>query len=111
MIGIEQQAKDAAWRSRRLMDKWTEYRSRGQSERNASTLLPVIDGLLEFPYCTARRVETLAGVSPPTALKAIGRLESLGIVTEITGNERNRIWRASDIMNILTQDFNESDFE
>ena len=109
--GIEQQAKDAAWRSRRLMDKWTGYRSRGQSERSASTLLPVIDGLLEFPYCTARRVETLADVSPPTALKAIGRLESLGIVTEITGNERNRIWRASDVMNILTQDFSESDFE
>ena len=38
--GIEQQARDAAWRSRSLMDKWTEYRAAVQSKRSAPDATP-----------------------------------------------------------------------
>jgi Fic family protein len=100
--GIEEQAIDAAWRSKRLMDKWVEYRAIAQKSRNAPTVLRLIDSLIEAPACNISRVAKKFDITPTTADKAIKTLESAGVLKEITGRPRYRIWFAEEIMDILT---------
>ncbi len=45
-----------------------------------------------------------SGVTPPTAYQAIGDLERAGIVTEITGRARGRIWLAVELVDLLESD-------
>ncbi len=45
-----------------------------------------------------------SGVTPPTAYQAIGDLERAGIVTEITGRARGRIWLAAELVDLLESD-------
>ena len=41
------------------------------------------------------------GVSAPTIYSALGALEDLGVVEEITGRRRNRVWVYADYVAIL----------
>ena len=45
--------------------------------------------------------ESLTGVSRPRTYQAIDRLVEVGVLDEITGGGRNRIWVASEVMTEL----------
>ena len=41
------------------------------------------------------------GISLPTATKLISKMESAGVLREVTGRKRNRLYVADGIMDIL----------
>ena len=41
------------------------------------------------------------GISLPTATKLISRMESVGILREVTGRKRNRLYVADGVLDIL----------
>ena len=99
--GVAAQAQDAIARIRRLQDLRESYRAMVQSERAAARLLQALDLLFASPVVTVRQVEAEMGVNYPTAQRYVQRLEELGILREITGQARNRVYRAEDVIRAI----------
>lgn len=97
---VEVQAKDAAKRATRLMDKKEEYRQRTQI-RGSTTALRLVDELIAQPACHSKKVMERLDITMPTALRAIDMLGRAGILKEITGRHKNRVWVATEILEIL----------
>jgi hypothetical protein len=57
--------------------------------------------LFAIPIVTAARVESLLGVTRPTAHAAIDALVEPGDLVETTGGERGRIYEAPRIFNAV----------
>jgi Fic family protein len=83
--------------------------------RAALSTLQVHRALLERPISTAGWLVKKTTISPATVNKCLNHLESLGIVSELTGQKRNRLYsytRYIEIMNYGTEppeEFNRSD--
>ncbi len=102
--GVEQTAQDALQTARRLADLFTQDVARVQaSGRGASTALRVLDVLRQRPLTTLRQLAPSAGITFPTASKAIGALVSLGIARELTGQRRNRVFVYDAYLAILNE--------
>ncbi len=97
------QAFDAAHRVERLRDEHTRLiRSRfGQS---ADTRLRALDLLMRRPVVNVQIIERELGVSVPTANLVAADLESVGVLREITGRRRDRVFRYQEYLKALAPD-------
>lgn len=57
--------------------------------------------LYQRPVLNAEKVSEIASISSPSAYKLISDLEEIGIITEITGLQRGRVYIFKDYMNIF----------
>jgi Fic family protein len=57
--------------------------------------------LFERPIVTVRQVEGALGVPYRSASRYVEKLVQLGILKEITGQARNRIFRAEEILSAI----------
>jgi len=97
--GVLRQAREAYERSLELRDLQQEYEERyGDSKRADARLAR---RLFRDPYIVAAEVAEMLDVAGPTAYRAINTLENEGILEEVTGKERNREYRATEIFEIL----------
>ena len=81
-----------------LIDSLSEYRRLiTEGERNMNTVR-AMDMLFRNPYVRISDLENSLGVSAPTAGKIVETLEARGILREITGQKRNRIFVADQIL-------------
>ena len=83
------------------VDSLIRYRDQlrnGAADINESR---TIDLLFRNPYVSSAYVAKELGISPPTALKVLRRLESDGVLREVTGRKRNLLFRADGVMEIL----------
>lgn len=62
----------------------------------------VVNHMYKRPLISAERASEVADVSKPTAYKTIKLLEKQGILHEITGAERNRLYIFKDYLNLFT---------
>ena len=60
--------------------------------RGVGNAQKVTEYLYHKPLINAEKVSEIAGVSSPSAYKLIGNLEGLGIIREITGGQRGRLY-------------------
>ena len=75
------------------------YREALRGERSSERLAQVVDFLIGHPIVSVRQVQ--AGMNAgdyKTAQRLVGKLEEAGIVREVTGGARNRIYRADEIL-------------
>ncbi len=68
--------------------------------KNAKALR-LLDHLLIEPLISARRVVVVLGCSTPTALKLLGEMQQRGWLREITGQERNRVYRYQPYLDLF----------
>jgi Fic family protein len=102
--GVEQTATNAVETAKRLLALFQKDEQKiHQSQRGASTTLRVFRVLCERPLATLNQVCERAGLSFPAAAKAMHILENLGIVREVTGQRRNRVFAYQDYLNILSE--------
>lgn len=97
--GIREQAEEAFVRAKLLVDKRKEYEARYADAPKSVRQLSL--ALFEEPYFTVREASERIDVVYQTANNAVERLESDGVVAEMTGNEQNRVFRAAEIMDIV----------
>lgn len=102
--GVRQQAVDAVRRSALLIDLWTGYRATLQAAGGSGRLLSLLDSVFADPLVTARRVGERLDVTPRAARQNIDRLVDAGILTEITGRQRDRMYLARDVVAIINRD-------
>jgi Fic family protein len=102
--GVEQTAAGAVQTARRLVDLFQQDTQRVQSAggRNATTLR-VLATLRQRPLCSLRQAGATAGISFPTASKAMLALVEMGIARELTGQRRNRVFVYDAYLNILNE--------
>lgn len=101
--GVAEQAQDALLRIQRLQDLRETYRRQVQSKRTSARLLQCVDLLFSRPVITINQVaEALTG-NYSMGKRYVERLEILGILQEISGQARNRVYRATDILNAIEE--------
>jgi Fic family protein len=99
--GVSSQSQDAITRIERTGRLRGVYRERLRTERAAPRLLQTLDVLFERPILNIRQLESSLGVPYRTAQRYIERLEEIGIIREVTGHARNRLYRADEIIRAL----------
>jgi len=99
--GISSQSQDAINRIERLGQLRSAYQDQLRAERAASRLLQTLDVLFERPILNIRQLESALGVPYRTAQRYVERLLDIGILREVTGRERNRVYRADEIVKVL----------
>lgn len=95
------QAEDALERSRRLLDLRERYRAEIQRGRGTVRALRLVDDLFERPTTTVPRVEQRLAITYATARSLVKGLVDIGILAEVTGQRRNRVYFAGEIFGIL----------
>ena len=102
--GVHAQADDASQRISRLQELRLNYRAQFVDDRSREKLEHMIDYLISVPITSISQAqESLEMGSFTTIQRHIEKLESLGIVREVTGKERNRIYRADQILKVLEE--------
>jgi Fic family protein len=99
--GVARQSRDAEERTVMLVDLQRDIREELLNDRATNTTLRLAESLLDRPYVTAKRVQKQFDVTAPTAQKAIDALVEHRILTEITGQKRNRMYLSPGIMDAV----------
>lgn len=73
------------------------------SGSSAAAVLAVHSFLQRHPVANTTKIREACGLSPPTVLRSLSTLEDLGIVREISGKERYRIYAYSEYVQILNE--------
>jgi len=102
--GVHNQAEDASHRISRLENLRSSYRKMFAKDRSRETLKILVDYLIGSPITSITQAqETLNSGSFNMIQRNIEKLEALGIVREVTGNKRNRIYHAEEILKVLEE--------
>ena len=101
--GVAVQSRDALRRIRRLEQLRREFRSRLETTRAPARLLKVVDLLFRRPILQNRDVTAALDVNFSTAQRYIDRLVETGILREMSGQTRNRVYRADEILSVLSE--------
>lgn len=75
--------------------------ARLQSARSSALLLKLVDALFARPATSIGEATKLLGVTPASASANIARLVDAGILREITGRTRDRIYLAQPILDLM----------
>ena len=100
--GVQSQADEAHQRANLLVDLREGYQQRYQSERSEN-ILELVMRLFENPYLDVNTAAEWLDVEYSTANRLIGQLEDDGILEELTGKDRNRFYRASEVFQIINK--------
>lgn len=98
LLGVELTAKDAVTVCEKLQALQREMDGLAAGVPKGLELMNV---LYQYPIITAGGVRRHLGVTLATAISRLRKLEALGIVREITGQRRNRVYRFDRYIVIL----------
>jgi Fic family protein len=100
--GVARMSQDSLMRAEKINRKLTEWRSRlaGSASKTTTSL---VDLLAENPFWTVGKAAERLDVAYTTAQRAVTKLESLGILSQVGAAKRDRAFCAKEIMNILDE--------
>ena len=101
--GVAIQSRDAVARSEQLLDLREQTRQQLQTARASARLLQVVDLLFAQPVLTVRQVEAALDVNFSTAQRYVTQLEEVGLLREVTGQARNRVYRADEVLRAIEE--------
>ena len=102
--GVEQTASNAVDTARRLVTLFQKNEQQLQYlGRRASTILRVFRVFCERPVINLNQICERTGLSFQTATNAVNEMEKIGILKEITGKRRNRIFIYDQYLSILSE--------
>ncbi len=101
LSGVSTQSLDAVKRIGRLQDLRSTYQNRLQTLRAAGRLLQTVDVLFARPIISVRQVEVALQISYKSAQRYVEKLVEMGLLREITGQARNRLYCADEILRAI----------
>jgi Fic family protein len=101
LTGVATESADVVDRARRLQALREEYHRRLQVTRASALLLKLVDHLFAQPAIRIAMAQEVLGVTFRAASLNVGKLVDAGILQEITGRERNRVFVAHEILGLL----------
>jgi Fic family protein len=97
-----EQAKEASERSRALLDLRQKFQEKIRAKRASALAAQLVDYLFTSPALTVPLATEILKVAYPSANQTVQRLVRAGILSEISGHKRNRVWLASGILQMLS---------
>ncbi len=102
--GVRETAENAAATARRLTERFAADWERLATEgRKAGSALRVHEALQERPILSIPETRKRTGLAFPTVSAAMRLLEAAGVVREITGFSRNRVYVYGEYLRILNE--------
>lgn len=102
--GVHSQALDASHRISRLENLRSSYREMFAKDRSRETLETLVDYLIGSPITSITQAQESLNIGSFNMIQRnIEKLEALGVVREVTGNKRNRIYHAEEILKVLEE--------
>jgi Fic family protein len=102
--GVANTAGSAVKTAHRLLALFDEDAARVRTlGRAAANALRVFDALRDLPLANLNALTERTGASYPTVARAVEALEKLGIVREITGRKRERVFAYARYLDILNE--------
>ncbi|MBE0560570.1 MAG: Fic family protein [Ochrobactrum anthropi] len=104
LAGVAETANQAFEAATRIVDLFKEDRERitNESDRAGSTLR-IHDLFQQNPFLTSNQLVQKTGLSAPTVNAALADLEKMGIVEEVTGRKRGRVFSYQRYLAILSE--------
>jgi len=103
--GVSEQSIDAFERSRQLMDLQQEYHKIVDIAKRSALQIRLVDLLIERPVITTVFARRYLDVSYPAAKNNIDRLVKVGVLKEVSGAKRHRIYIAEKVLGIINRPF------
>jgi Fic family protein len=103
LSGMRTQAIDALMVGKSLLALQQQYHALFAIKPPTRILHPVVDRLLMNPVMSISTLRDVYQVDFNTARKTIDALVQAGIAREITGQQRNRLWVATDILQLISE--------
>ena len=100
--GVREQAGDAVQLAHALLQLRERYRKRLANRRLSKITVDLAERIFVNPWITAPAVRDRWNVNFRTAQRAIDELVELKMLVEATGQERNRVWLAREIMILVS---------
>ncbi len=104
LTGVVVTAEDAARVATAVADLRDRHLRQAAAENFGRYGVPLLDLLAEQPLMTVRFAVERLGASPTTIGGLLDKATKLGIVEEITGQKRNRVYRYSPFLDLFTAD-------
>jgi Fic family protein len=101
--GVAEEAMDAVDRAKRLTDLRADYIARVRTPRTSALVTQLIEELFARPAISIDMVAKLLDLTPASAQKHVDRLNQAGILEEVTGRRRNRIFLAKEIVQAVQE--------
>jgi Fic family protein len=104
LAGVAETANQAFEAATLIVDLFKEDRERitNESDRAGSTLR-IHDLFQQNPFLTSNQLVQKTGLSAPTVNAALADLEKMGVVEEITGRKRGRVFSYQRYLAILSE--------
>jgi Fic family protein len=102
IIEVANQATDTARLIINLFDK--DRRLIDHSGKSTSAVLAIHRYLQSHPIATTTHIKQACNVSLPTVLRGLETLENLGVVKEVSGKERHKIFVYREYLDILNHE-------
>lgn len=104
LSGVAETANQAFEAGTRIVDLFKTDRERITMESDrAGSALRIHDHFQQNPYLTANQLVEYTGLSAPTVNAAIADLERLGVLEEVTGRKRGRVFSYRRYLAILSE--------
>ncbi len=101
--GVTHQSRAGTRMAESLQTLRADYRRqiREGYKRVPGWIYGIVDLLFEMPYITSQKIHQRFEVTRTTANNTLNRLEEMGIVREVTGRQRSRVYVAHGIFDAL----------
>lgn len=104
MEAVEQSSRQAVDQARHIVALFARDRAKLEARaRRSSSLLSVFDAFARRPLQTASRLGAELKLTAPTILRTLALLEDVGVISEVTGQRRNRIWSYGEYLALLSE--------
>lgn len=99
--GVAEQARDAVIRVQRLQDLQASYSERTRALIRTAAPQQLVAQLFASPYITVNQAAEVMHVSFKSAANTVATLAKAGMLREITGQQRNRVYCADEVLALL----------
>jgi Uncharacterized conserved protein len=99
--GVSEQAREGVNRIEKLREIRIKYQVVAETGRNAERMSAIIDFIFSRPIFSIKQVAQGLDIPYKTANDYLAKLEKAEIVHEITGQTRNRIFQADEILKLF----------
>jgi Fic family protein len=102
LLGVARMSEDALSRATRINDLLVDWRQK-MAGHSTDTPLRAVDLLAENPFLTITGAAAQLKLAFTTAQRAIQHLERSGIVKQVSGAKRDRVYCAKTLLDILEE--------